>query len=98
MQISFVGFQPVQSSEHMAVSLVPSHTLSTLYTPSQAFGLFGLCQIYAFVDFLRSKLSKSEFEFLFKTLAITVAVVAAVVGGTLTFMGSKYLHVTWLIT
>ncbi|KAG8034791.1 hypothetical protein G9C98_007867 [Cotesia typhae] len=36
MQIAFVGFQPVQSSEHML-----------------ALGVFGLCQIHAFVDYLR---------------------------------------------
>uniref|UniRef100_A0A667Y2D7 Dolichyl-diphosphooligosaccharide--protein glycosyltransferase subunit STT3A n=1 Tax=Myripristis murdjan TaxID=586833 RepID=A0A667Y2D7_9TELE len=49
MQISFVGFQPVQSSEHMA-----------------AFGVFGLCQIHAFVDYLRSKLNAQQFEVLFR--------------------------------
>lgn len=70
MQISFVGFQPVQSSEHMA-----------------AFGVFGLCQIHAFIDYLRSKLSQSHFELLFKTLAITVSVVVVVAGGALTFLG-----------
>uniref|UniRef100_A0A673L327 Dolichyl-diphosphooligosaccharide--protein glycosyltransferase subunit STT3A n=1 Tax=Sinocyclocheilus rhinocerous TaxID=307959 RepID=A0A673L327_9TELE len=51
MQISFVGFQPVQSSEHMA-----------------AFGVFGLCQIHAFVDYLRSKLNTQQFEVLFKSV------------------------------
>lgn len=70
MQISFVGFQPVQSSEHMA-----------------AFGVFGLCQIHAFIDYLRSKLSQSHFELLFKTLAITVSVVVVAAGGALTFLG-----------
>ncbi|CAG5097593.1 Similar to STT3A: Dolichyl-diphosphooligosaccharide--protein glycosyltransferase subunit STT3A (Bos taurus) [Cotesia congregata] len=43
MQIAFVGFQPVQSSEHML-----------------ALGVFGLCQIHAFVDYLRSKLSETS--------------------------------------
>lgn len=97
MQISFVGFQPVQSSEHMAVSHAPlithyTHAHVTLYTLSQAFGLFGLCQIHAFVDYLRSKLSKSQFEFLFKTLALIVAVGVVIVGGTLTFLGSILSH------
>ena len=54
----------------------------------QAFGVFGLCQIHAFIDYLRSKLSQSHFDLLFRTLAITVAVAAIVVGGTLTFLGS----------
>lgn len=54
----------------------------------QAFGVFGLCQIHAFIDYLRSKLSQSHFDLLFRTLAITVTVAAAIVGGTLTFLGS----------
>ncbi|KAK6174523.1 hypothetical protein SNE40_017783 [Patella caerulea] len=53
MQIAFVGFQPVQSSEHMA-----------------ALGVFGLCQIHAFVDYLRSKLSVEQFNLLFKSLVL----------------------------
>ncbi|RDD47899.1 Dolichyl-diphosphooligosaccharide--protein glycosyltransferase subunit STT3A [Trichoplax sp. H2] len=62
MQISFVGFQPVQSSEHMA-----------------AFGVFGLCQIYAFVEYLRFRLSKDYFQILFKNLAILVLVIVGAV-------------------
>jgi dolichyl-diphosphooligosaccharide--protein glycosyltransferase len=70
MQISFVGFQPIQSSEHMA-----------------AFGVFGLCQIYAFVDYLRSKLTPENFQTLFKTLLLLVGIVVAVVGIILSFTG-----------
>lgn len=55
MQISFVGFQPVQSSEHMA-----------------ALGVFGLCQIHGFVDYLRSKMTKDNFNLLFKSLVLLV--------------------------
>ena len=54
----------------------------------QAFGVFGLYQIHAFIDYLRSKLSQSHFELLFRTLAITVTVAAIIVGGALTFLGS----------
>merc|ERR1719186_1186388 len=56
MQISFVGFQPVQTSEHML-----------------ALGVFGLCQIIAFVDYLRANLSKENFTILFKTLVVSIA-------------------------
>ena len=59
MQISFVGFQPVQSSEHMLALLV-----------------FGLCQIHAFTDYLRSKLSEDDFKILFQTVAVFI------IGGT----------------
>nr|XP_053653578.1 dolichyl-diphosphooligosaccharide--protein glycosyltransferase subunit STT3A-like [Cherax quadricarinatus] len=51
MQISFVGFQPVSTSEHMG-----------------AFGVFGLCQIHAFVDYVRSRLNKIQFEVLFRAV------------------------------
>ncbi|CAI8005578.1 Dolichyl-diphosphooligosaccharide--protein glycosyltransferase subunit STT3A [Geodia barretti] len=70
MQISFVGFQPVQSSEHMA-----------------AFGVFGLCQIYAFVDYIRSKLTKEQFDLLFRTLAIIVGATSVTVFSVLTLLG-----------
>ncbi|KAH9634445.1 hypothetical protein HF086_008279 [Spodoptera exigua] len=55
MQISFVGFQPVQSSEHML-----------------ALGTFGLCQLYAFTQYLREHLSPANFELLFKALVTTL--------------------------
>ncbi|XP_026481454.1 dolichyl-diphosphooligosaccharide--protein glycosyltransferase subunit STT3A-like [Ctenocephalides felis] len=70
MQISFVGFQPVQSSEHML-----------------ALGVFGLCQIHAFVDYLKSKLSATEFEILFKALVYVVATITVVAGSLLAVSG-----------
>uniref|UniRef100_A0AAQ5Z2L1 Dolichyl-diphosphooligosaccharide--protein glycosyltransferase subunit STT3A n=2 Tax=Amphiprion TaxID=80969 RepID=A0AAQ5Z2L1_AMPOC len=66
MQISFVGFQPVQSSEHMA-----------------AFGVFGLCQIHAFVDYLRSKLNAQQFEVLFKSVISLVGFILLSAGAVL---------------
>lgn len=62
MQISFVGFQPVQSSEHMA-----------------ALGVFGLCQLHAFVDYLRSRLTKEQFDILFKS----VVTISGIILGTI---------------
>ncbi|XP_018576446.1 dolichyl-diphosphooligosaccharide--protein glycosyltransferase subunit STT3A [Anoplophora glabripennis] len=70
MQISFVGFQPVQSSEHML-----------------ALGVFGLCQIIAFVDYICSKLSKNDFETLYTFLLYTVGILTMVVGTILTLSG-----------
>jgi len=70
MQISFVGFQPVQTSEHMA-----------------ALGIFGLCQIHAFVDYLRYRLSAAYFEILFKSLVFISGAVAAIIAGILTITG-----------
>merc|ERR1719422_1222715 len=70
MQISFVGFQPVQSSEHMA-----------------ALGVFGLCQIHAFVDYLRSRMSKDNFNLLFKSLVLLVGSVVLAAAGIATALG-----------
>jgi len=55
MQISFVGFQPVQTSEHML-----------------ALGVFGLCQILAFVNYLQANMTKENFNYLFKSIAIAI--------------------------
>lgn len=70
MQIPFVGFQPVHSSEHML-----------------AFGTFGLCQIHALVDYLKSKLSKEQFDVIFNTVATTVGGGALAIFGLLTLSG-----------
>ncbi|GAB0098774.1 dolichyl-diphosphooligosaccharide--protein glycosyltransferase subunit STT3A [Sergentomyia squamirostris] len=70
MQISFVGFQPVQSSEHML-----------------ALGVFGLCQIYACIDYLRSKMSSENFEILFKALLGMLLSAGLVVGIILSITG-----------
>ncbi|XP_046857887.1 dolichyl-diphosphooligosaccharide--protein glycosyltransferase subunit STT3A-like [Xenia sp. Carnegie-2017] len=70
MQISFVGFQPVQSSEHMA-----------------AFGVFGLCQIHAFIDYVRAKLTPAQFAVLFKSAVLLLGGGALLVFGVLTATG-----------
>ncbi|ROT83643.1 dolichyl-diphosphooligosaccharide--protein glycosyltransferase subunit STT3A-like [Penaeus monodon] len=70
MQISFVGFQPVSTSEHMG-----------------AFGVFGLCQIHAFVDYVRSRLSTSQFEVLFRAVISTVSLTGVLVLVVLTALG-----------
>ena len=70
MQISFVGFQPVQTSEHMG-----------------AFGIFGLCQIYAFIEYLRSKLNPQMFKQLFRLLLTVVMVAFGFVAAVLLVTG-----------
>lgn len=70
MQISFVGFQPVQSSEHML-----------------ALGVFGLCQIHAFVDYIRSRMTKEHFEILFKALVTIIVSISVLTGAILTITG-----------
>merc|ERR1711936_387593 len=70
MQISFVGFQPVQTSEHML-----------------SLGVFGLCQIVSFIDYLRANMSKENFNVLFKTLSMGVATIFATGLGIMTLSG-----------
>lgn len=53
MQIPFVGFQPVQTSEHMA-----------------AFGVFGLCQLITFANWLHSRMSEENYRLLFRSVLV----------------------------
>merc|ERR1712223_485843 len=70
MQISFVGFQPVQTSEHM-----------------MSLGVFGLCQIVSFIDYLRANMSKENFNVLFKTLSMGVAGIIGIGLAVMTLSG-----------
>merc|ERR1712038_1790579 len=70
MQISFVGFQPVQTSEHML-----------------SLGVFGLCQIISFIDYLRANMTRENFNLLFETLSIAVASIFATGLGIMTLSG-----------
>uniref|UniRef100_A0A671VJJ3 Dolichyl-diphosphooligosaccharide--protein glycosyltransferase subunit STT3B n=1 Tax=Sparus aurata TaxID=8175 RepID=A0A671VJJ3_SPAAU len=55
MQIPFVGFQPIRTSEHMAAA-----------------GVFVLLQVYAFLQYLKDRLTRQEFQTLF-FLGVSVA-------------------------
>lgn len=57
----------------------------------QALGVFGLCQIHAFIDYIRSKLSKDYFEILFKAVVFTILSGAALVGIILTITGTLFI-------
>ncbi len=70
MQIPFVGFQPIRTSEHMAAA-----------------GTFALLQAYAFLNYLRAKMSKAQFKqfFIFAVATAAAVVFAGVVA--LTYAG-----------
>ncbi|XP_072176036.1 dolichyl-diphosphooligosaccharide--protein glycosyltransferase subunit STT3A-like [Diadema setosum] len=70
MQIPFVGFQPVQSSEHMA-----------------ALGVFGLCQVYTFVEYLRSRLSSQYFMVLARSAVLLFGIAITAAGAYLSATG-----------
>ena len=80
MQIPFVGFQPVKTSEHMASAgkeyyvqgiLVMSDdnfipiVMLISYIPTFVLGVFALLQAVAISNYLRNFLTKSEFKYFF---------------------------------
>ncbi|XP_058961163.1 dolichyl-diphosphooligosaccharide--protein glycosyltransferase subunit STT3B [Pocillopora verrucosa] len=64
MQVPFVGFQPIRTSEHMAAA-----------------GTFALLQAYAFLVYVRSKVSWTDFKniFVFAVVAVAGLVFVAVI-------------------
>lgn len=54
-----------------------------------AFGVFGLCQIHAFVDYLRSKLNAQQFEVLFKSVISLVGFILLSAGAVLMLTGKR---------
>jgi len=54
-----------------------------------ALGVFGLCQIHAFVDYLRSKLNPQQFEVLFRSVISLVGFVLLTTGAVLMLTGSS---------
>lgn len=67
-----------------------SITVSVLsYVASfQALGVFGLCQIHAFIDYVRSKLSREQFDILFRTMVLFFGVGFLATFGVATAAGS----------
>jgi dolichyl-diphosphooligosaccharide---protein glycosyltransferase len=53
----------------------------------QALGVFGLCQLHCFVDYLRGRLSTDDFQTLFKATIITAITILATITGVLTITG-----------
>ncbi|KAJ6464464.1 oligosaccharyl transferase STT3 subunit [Mycena sanguinolenta] len=70
MQVPFVGFQPVSTSEHMA-----------------ALGVFGLLQIVAFTQLVRSHVSSKQFQDLLFWALILVGLLGFVAVVGLTYKG-----------
>ena len=70
MQIPFVGFQPVSTSEHMG-----------------AFGVFGLCQIVAFSQWMRSKMAPEKFQLVLRSVLLVIGG-----AGTVALIVASFLH------
>ena len=85
MQVPFVGFQPVRTSEHMGALGNPEPDLVVVIYTDVLLGVFGLLQIVAFVELVRSHVSSKQFQQL-----LFVFVIAAGLLGTLTIVGLTY--------
>lgn len=59
-------------------------------------GVFGLCQIHALVDYLRSKMSQDDFEILFRGLIISVVTISFLLGVILTITGTYNINTFFL--
>ena len=70
MEVPFVGFQPVKTSEHMA-----------------ALGVFGLLQIVAFAQLVRSHVSSKQFQSLLFYAVVVVGLLGASAIAFLTYKG-----------
>lgn len=56
--------------------------------------MFGLCQIFAFIEYVRARLSKEYFETLLKAVLITVASAVIAIGVILSITGEFFLFTT----
>ena len=81
MQIPFVGFQPIKTSEHMASAGITQYmnlscsrlhlmifctsVITWLYMFSFFLGVFALVNAYAVIKYVQSALTKAEFKFFF---------------------------------
>jgi dolichyl-diphosphooligosaccharide--protein glycosyltransferase len=89
MQVPFVGFQPIRTSEHMAAAGMTFIFLSPIRKFDKIFvlGIFGLVNAYAFLQFLQGYLTRREFRYIF-VAAISIALVAGFCGVVLlTYLG-----------
>ena len=88
MQVPFVGFQPVRTSEHMAALGTQASCLS--FWPAQAdcaLGVFGLLQVVAFAQLLRSHSHSKQFQTLVFASVIALALFAAFALAVMTYKG-----------
>lgn len=66
-----------------------SHFLIVFFSSIfKALGVFGLCQIHAFIDYVRSRLSREQFQILFRSLVIFAAILGLSAFGVATALGS----------
>ncbi|KIK83439.1 glycosyltransferase family 66 protein [Paxillus rubicundulus Ve08.2h10] len=88
MQVPFVGFQPVRTSEHMAALGEHSSSMYQLiFIHLTLTGVFGLLQIVAFAQLVRSHVSSKQFQELLVSAVISAGVMGFFAIVALTYKG-----------
>lgn len=98
MQVPFVGFQPIRTSEHMAAAgtpPLPPHPLPLPTTLTHSLtralyvyvGVFLLLNMFALLRYLQASLTGSQFKTLFYAAVVLSAGAVFVGVVTLTYMG-----------
>lgn len=88
MQVPFVGFLPVRTSEHMAaLGTFPSRISRQLMLTPSLPGVFGLLQLVAFVETVRKLVPGKQFQLLLRAFVIAAFVIAFAVLVVLTSSG-----------
>lgn len=59
-----------------------------MYFFLQALGVFGLCQIHAFIDYVRSRLNAEQFNVLFRSMVLLVGILGTAAAAVATATGS----------
>ena len=75
MQIPFVGFLPIRSSEHMS-ALGKSDMETSDNNGLTNSGVFGLIQLVAFVEFIRQQVPNKQFQTLLRSLILIIFAVS----------------------
>ncbi len=75
MQVPFVGFLPIRSSEHMSALGQWASDPIILLVLTEA-GVFGLLQLVAFVEFIRQQVPNKQFQTLLRSLILVVFAVS----------------------
>lgn len=86
MQVPFVGFQPVKTSEHMG-ALGAWCSIFIILILIGVLAVFGLLQIVAFAQLVRSHVSDQQFRKLLKLGVIVIGIVGTLMFGLLTYKG-----------
>ena len=76
MQVPFVGFLPIRSSDHMSALGKCGSSIEDYIQLLTFAGVFGLIQLVAFVEFIRQQVPNKQFQTLLRGLIFVVFVVS----------------------